>query len=85
MIVVKKHERARYDFDPTMFYENRFWNRRPDSIVINKYHRTLHILEFKRSSDKNKDFLGVKEDETNEQHRSIIEALRAAARPGMDV
>ena len=23
-IVVKEHERARYDFDPTMFYENRF-------------------------------------------------------------
>ena len=22
--VVKEHERARYDFDPTMFYENRF-------------------------------------------------------------
>ena len=21
-IVVKEHERARYDFDPTMFYEN---------------------------------------------------------------
>ena len=35
-IVVKEHERARYDFDPTMFYENRFWNRRPDGIVINK-------------------------------------------------
>ena len=43
--VVKEHERARYDFDPTMFYENRFWNRRPDGIVINKYHRTLYILE----------------------------------------
>ena len=42
MIVVKEHERARYDFDPTMFYENRFWNRRPDGIVINKYHRTLY-------------------------------------------
>jgi len=40
-IVVKEHERARYDFDPTMFYENRFWNQRPDGIVINKYHRTL--------------------------------------------
>jgi hypothetical protein len=78
-IVVKEHERARYDFDPTMFYENRFWNRRPDGIVINKYHRTLYILEFKRSSDRNKDFLRVKEDEANEQHRSIIEALRAAA------
>jgi len=35
-IVVKEHERARYDFDPAMFYENRFWNRRPDGIVINK-------------------------------------------------
>ena len=33
----------------------------------------------KRSSDRNNDFLRVKEDEANEQHRSIIEALRAAA------
>jgi len=32
-IVVKEHERARYDFDPTMFYENRFWNWRPDGIL----------------------------------------------------
>jgi len=78
-IVVKEHERAHYDFDPTMFYENRCWNRRPDSIVINKYHRILCVPEFKRSSDKNKDFLRVKEDEANEQHRSIIEVLRAAA------
>ena len=47
--------------------------------MINTYHRTLYILEFKRSSDRNKDFLRVKEDEANEQHRSIVEALRAAA------
>jgi len=47
--------------------------------VINKYHKTLYILEFKRSSDRNKEFLRVKEDEANEQHRSIIEAFRAAA------
>ena len=46
--------------------------------MINKYRRTLHILEFKRSYDRNKD-LRVKEDEANEQHRSIIKALRAAA------
>jgi len=78
-IVVKEHKRERYDFDPTMFFENRFWNRRPDGTVINKCHRTLYILEFKRSSDRNEDFLRVKEDEANEQHRSIIEALRAAA------
>jgi len=46
---------------------------------FNEYHRTLYILEFKRSSNRNKDFLRVKEDEANEQHRSIIKALRAAA------
>jgi len=78
-IAVKEHEREQHDFDPTVFYENRFWNRRPHGIVINKNHRTLYILEFKRSSDRNKNFLGVKENEANEQHRSIIEALRAAA------
>ena len=79
MIAVKKHERERHDFDPTMFYENRFCNRRPDGIVINKNHRTLYILEFKRSSNRNMDFLRVQEDEANEQHRIIIEMLRAAA------
>jgi len=76
---VKEHEREQYDFDPTMFYENRLWNRRPDGIVINKNHRTLYILEFKRSSDRNEDVLRVKEDDANEQHKSIIETLKAAA------
>jgi len=61
-----------------MFNENRFWNRRPDGIVISKNHRTLYILEFKRSSHRNEAFLRVKEDEANEQHRSIISALKAA-------
>jgi len=65
-IAVKEHERERYDFDPTMLYENRFWNWRPDGIVINKYHRTLYILEVKRSFDRKKDFLMVKEDEAND-------------------
>ena len=80
MIAMKANERERYDFDPTMFYENRFWNQRPDGIVV-KNHRTLYILEFKWSSDRNEDFLRVKEDEANKQHKSIIEAprLKAAA------
>jgi len=78
-ISVKEHKMESHDFDLTMFYQNRFWNRRPDGIVINKSHRTLYILEFKQSSYRNKDFLRVKEDEANEQHTSIIEALRAAA------
>jgi len=34
--------------------------------MINKNHRTLYILEFKRSSDRNVDSLRVKEDEANE-------------------
>jgi len=46
--------------------------------VINKNHRTLYILD-KRSSDRNEDFLGVKEDEDNERYKNIIEALKAAA------
>ena len=56
---VIEHERERHYFDPTMFYENSFWNPRPDGTEINKHHRTLYILEFKRSSGRNKDFLRV--------------------------
>jgi len=33
--------------------------------MINKNHRTPYILELKRSSDRNEDFLGIKEDEAN--------------------
>jgi len=47
--------------------------------VINQNYRIIYILEFERSSASNNDFLGVKEDEANEQRRSIIEALKAAA------
>jgi len=56
-ISVKEHERERHGFDPTTFYEHRFWNRRPDGIVINTNHRTLYILEFRRLSDGNEDLL----------------------------
>jgi len=38
-----------------------------------------HILEFKRPTDRDEGFLEVKEAEANEQHKSIIGALRAAA------
>ena len=47
--------------------------------MINKNYRTLYMLEFKRSSDRDQDFLRVKEDEANEQHKSIIVTLKAAA------
>jgi len=44
-IIVKERKRGRYNFDLTIFYEKRFWNQRPDGIVINKNHQTLYILE----------------------------------------
>ena len=47
--------------------------------MINKNHRTLYFLDFKRSSNRNEDFLSVNKNEDNEQHKSIIEALKAAA------
>ena len=75
----KEHEREHHDFDPIIFYKNCSWNRKPDGIVINTNHRTLYILECQQSSDRNEDFLGLKEDEANEQQKSIIEALKAAA------
>ena len=39
----------------------------------------VYILEFKRSTDKDKGFLEVKDAEANELHKSIISALKAAA------
>ena len=84
-IVVKEHERERsgYHFDSTMFYENRFWNQRPDGIVINKYHRTLYILVFKRSSERNEHFLRVKKMRlmSNTKHHWGAQS----GCPGMDV
>ena len=62
-----------------MFYEKLFWNQKPDGIIISKNHQTLYILEFKRSSHRNGDFLGVKKDEANEQHKNILEELKVAA------
>jgi len=43
-----------------------------------KSSNTVYILAF----DRNEDFLRVKEDEPNKQHKSNIEALKAAAQKG---
>jgi len=42
------------------------------ALVINKNHQTLWVLDFHRLSHRNEDFLGVKEDESNEQRENII-------------
>ena len=78
-IPVKKSHEARYNLDPGSFFVYRFWGRRPDGVAINEALKIGYILEFKRSTDRNEGFLELKDAEANEQHKSIIGALKAAA------
>jgi len=78
-IPVKKSQQARYNLDPGSFFENCFWGRRPDGVAINEALQIVYILEFKQSTDRDEGFLEVKKAEANEQHKSIIGALKAAA------
>ena len=56
-----------------------FWGRRSDGVAINEALKIVYILELKRSTDRDDGFLLVKDAEANEQHKSIISALKAAA------
>jgi len=78
-IPVKKSQETRYNLDPGSFFVNRFWVRRPDGVALNEALKIVYILEFKRSTDRDEGFLEVKDAEANEQHKSIIGALKAAA------
>jgi len=74
-----KSQEARYNLDPGSFFESCYWGRRPDGVAINEDMQIVYILEFKRSTDRDEGFLEVREAEVNEQHKSIIGALKAAA------
>jgi len=79
-IPVKKSQETQYNLDPGFFFVNhRFWGRRPDGVAINEALKIVYILEFKQSTDRDEGFLEVKKAEANEQHKSIISALKAAA------
>ena len=78
-IPVKKSQETRYNLDPGSFFINRFWGRRPGGVTINEALKIVYIVEFKRSTDRDEGFLEVKDAEANEQHTSIIGALRGAA------
>jgi len=78
-IPVKKSQEARYCFNPESFFVSCFWSRRPRGFSINEALQIGYILEFERSTDRVEGFLEVKEAEANEQHKSIIGALKAAA------
>jgi len=68
------------NLNPVSFSVNYFWGRRPDGVAINEALQVVYILEFKQSIDREEQFIEVKEAEANEQYKSIISALRAAAR-----
>ena len=78
-IPVKNSQETRYNLDPGSFFVNRFWGRRPGGVAINEALKIVYILKFKRSIDRDEGFLEVKDVEANEQHKSIIGALKAAA------
>jgi len=72
-------QEARYSFNPESFFVSYFWGRRPYEFAINEALQIRYILGFERSTDRVEGFRGVKEAEANEQHKSIIGALKAAA------
>jgi len=75
----QKSQETRYNLAPGSFFVNRCWGRRPDGVAINEVLKIVYILEFKWSTDRDEGFLEVKDAEANEQHKSIIGVLKAAA------
>ena len=65
--------------DPGSFLVNHFWGRRPDGLAINEDLKIAYVLEYKLSTDRDEGFVEVKEAKANEQRKSIIVALKAAA------
>jgi len=78
-IPVQKIQETWYNLDPGSFFVNRFWGRQLDGVAINEALNIVYILEFERSTDRDEGFLEVKSAEANEQHKTIIVALKSAA------
>ena len=71
-------KQARCNQDPVRFFAERFWNSRPDKIVINhEAKQRIFILQFRRSTARKKGFLKTADAESTNQHKSIMQALRA--------
>jgi len=79
-IPVKRSQGKCYDLTPMSLSINRFkfQGRRPDSVAISEALKIVCILESKRPTDKDEEFLEVKEAGANKQRKSIMSALRAA-------
>jgi len=71
----KKSQEAQYNLNSGSFFVNCLWGRRPDGVAINEDLQIVYIFGFKRSTDRDEGFLGLKGAEAKEQHKSIISAL----------
>ena len=81
-ISVKKSQKARYNLDPESFFVNRFWGRRPDGFAINVTLQIEYILKSKRSTDRDEEFLEVKEAEANERTKASLVRSKLLLRSG---
>ena len=81
-VPVKKSQDARYNLDPGSFFENRFWGRRPDGFAINVTLQIEYILKSKRSTDRDEEFLEVKEAEANERTKASLVRSKLLLRSG---
>ena len=62
-----------------VFLRKSFLGQATEWVAINEDLQIAYIVEFERSTDRDEGFLEVKDAEANEQHKSIIGALKAAA------
>ena len=76
-IPVKKSQDARYTRSRAFFGKSFLLGQATRWVAINEALQMVYILEFKRSTDRDEGFLEVKEAEANEQHKSMIGALKA--------
>jgi len=51
----------------------------PDGVTVAINLQIEHILEFKRSTDRDEGFLELNKAEANKQHQSMLSRVRAAA------
>jgi len=77
-ITVKKSQEARYNLDPGSFFI-KFFQGQATAWGRNQALKIGCILEFKQSTGRDEGFLEVEDAEANEQHKSIIGVLKAAA------
>jgi len=76
---IKTCQEKRCNLDPVSFFVSHFWGKRLNGVAINEAPQIVYILENTRSTDRHQGFPEAKEAEVNEQHKSMIGALRAAA------